>query len=286
MRPQTAASHHLPRPRRARLAEEGQRVAAGRPVEDEAPARREEVDHAGEEVTPHRGDDHVDERATIAIAYHLEQLAAGAQPARPARALARHRHEGAGERGILAVDVGQTAAGEHQPALLLGRDEAGDARAAQRRTGHRVQAGAARRALDEHALVVVHARHVVERLVDRLEIEHVRRRLGQREPLGVREQLGRLAADELHEGSVRRLVALDAEVGVHRIGAGARREQVGRAGIEHAQLADLAGAPGGPSRGRARPPAPPRRCPARAGRGRGDRRPRSARRGPRRSCCR
>jgi hypothetical protein len=55
----------------------------------------------------------------------------------------------------------------------------------------------------------------------------------------VRQQLRRLAADELGEGSIRRLVALDAEVGVHRIGAGARREQVGGPRVEHAKLADL-----------------------------------------------
>ena len=239
VRPQAAAPHHLPRPRVARLAEEGQRVAAGRAVEDEAAARGQEIDHAREEIAPHRGDDHVDERAAVAVAHDLDQLAAGAQPARPSGALARHRHERAGQRGILAVHVGQAAPRENQAALLLRRHQTGDPRAAQRRAGHRVEPGAARGALDEHALVVVHARHVVERLVDRLQIEHVRRRLRQREALGVREQLRGLAADELGERPVGRLVALDAEVGVHRIGARTRREQVGASGIEHAELTDL-----------------------------------------------
>ena len=62
---------------------------------------------------------------------------------------------------------------------------------------------------------------------------------GQGEALGVRQQRGRLAAHELREGAVGRLVALDLEVRVHRIVARARRQEIGDAGIDHAQLADL-----------------------------------------------
>jgi hypothetical protein len=52
------------------------------------------------------------------------------------------------------------------------------------------------------------------------------------------EELRRLAAHELRERAVRRLVALDLEVGVHGILSRPRREEIGHAGIEDAELAD------------------------------------------------
>ena len=124
-------------------------------------------------------------------------------------------------------------------ALLLGGDEPRHRRATERRAGDGVDAGAAGGAFHEDALPGPHARDVVERLVDRLEIQHERRAFGQREPLRVREELRRLAPYELREAAVGRLVALDLEVGVHGIVARARRQEVRHAGIEHAELADL-----------------------------------------------
>ena len=95
----------------------------------------------------------------IAVAYHLD----AACGRRSASSPGPRRSRGTGTKapasaGSLAVDVGQTAAGEHQPAPFSSVETRPVTRAAaQHGAGHRVQAGAARRALDEHALVVVHA---------------------------------------------------------------------------------------------------------------------------------
>ena len=238
-RAQAGAPEHVARRRRARLAEEGQGVAGGGAVEHEPAAGCEQLDHPAEQVPAHRGHDDVDQRAVVGAAHQLQQLVAGGPPAGAGLALARHRREGPGHGRIRAVDKCGRPAIDHQPALGLGRDEARRAGAPQHRARHRVEPGAAGGALDEDASADLEAGDVVERLVDGLEIQHVRRAGRECEALRMGQQLRRLAAHELAERAVGCLVALDPEIGLHRVGAGARRQQVGDARVEHTQLADL-----------------------------------------------
>jgi len=238
LRPEIDAPVHLRGGRPARLAEQRQRISGRRAVEHDPSARTEQIHHPREEVAPDGRDHDVDRPAIVCRAHPLGEGAAGVAPSRARRRLDRHGREDAGARGIGPVDGRRAPLGD-QPRLHRARHEPGDRGAAHPRARHRIEPGPTRGALDEDALTVLHTRDVVQRLVHRLEIQHVGRRLGQGEPLGVCEPLRRLAAHELRERAVRCLVALDAELGMHRILSSSRREEVRHAGIQHTELADL-----------------------------------------------
>ena len=103
----------------------------------------------------------------------------------------------------------------------------------------RVEAGAGRGALDEQRPPRRDPQRREQAAPDGAEVEDIAPRLLERQVGWDRMQLRRLRDEELRVAAGRRLIALDREVGEHRVAPDHRREQIVGPRIHRDEIADL-----------------------------------------------
>ncbi len=238
--PQRRAPEHFFGARCARLAHEAEVVAGRGAIEGERAAFCQQLERAREGGLARVADDIIGELAAVERLVGLDQRCAGGFPLDRLGLVFGHHGVEVGQRRILAVDRAHGALHlrDELRALLRG-NEPRHLQSGAHRASQGIEPRPRRRALDEQRPSRRDLQGGEQAARDRAEVKHIAPRLLQREVRRHLVHLRRLHGEELRVAPRLGLVALNAEIRIHRIIADQRREQIIGPRIDRHQIADL-----------------------------------------------